>query len=78
MKPRDVYSTDLNLVYWSDEESTVSLTSASGSIEVYYIPKKDIDLPRGIELKEKFFKDKVFYFTEVFDCAVLQLFPLIC
>ena len=65
MKGDDVHQTDLNMVYWSEEEAKVSLSEANGSIEVYYIPKKDVDKPRGRELRDKFFKEKVFYFSEV-------------
>lgn len=65
LKNDEVHKTDLNLVYWSEEESNVSLSSANGSIEVYYIPKKDLDNPRGKELRNKFFRDSVFYFSEV-------------
>ena len=68
----EVHKTDLNMVYWSEEEVNVSLSSANGSIDVYYIPKKDVNNPRGKELKEKFFKDNVFYFSEVSPLAELK------
>lgn len=65
MKNSEVHKTDLNMVYWSEEETSVSLSSANGSIDVFYIPKKDLDNPKGKELREKFFKENVFYFSEV-------------
>ncbi|KAF6017679.1 DNMT1 [Bugula neritina] len=67
MKDDLVHKTDLNIVYWSEEEINVSLTSSNGSLDVYYIPKKDSETPRGRELKEKFFKDGHFYFSEAYN-----------
>lgn len=53
------------MVYWSDEEAKVSLSASNGSIDVYYIPKKEVNNPKGTELRARFFKDNVFYFSEV-------------
>jgi len=75
MKDDLVHKTDLNIVYWSEEEINVSLTSSNGSLDVYYIPKKDSETPRGRELKEKFFKDGHFYFSEV---QVGFIFTVLC
>lgn len=73
MKNAEVHKTDLNMVYWSEEETSVSLSSANGSIDVFYIPKKDLDNPKGKELRDKFFKENVFYFSEVQLLCVLEI-----
>lgn len=70
MKSEEVHGTDLNMVYWSEEEAKVSLSASNGSMDVYYIPKKDLDNPKGKELRERFFKEDVFYFSEV--CCYLM------
>ncbi|XP_067952062.1 DNA (cytosine-5)-methyltransferase PliMCI-like [Watersipora subatra] len=67
LKMEEVHKTDLNMVYWSEEEVKVSLSEANGSIDVFYIPMKDVNNPRGKELRDKFFKDNDFYFSEAYD-----------
>lgn len=54
----------------------MSLSASNGSIDVFYIPEKDLNNPKGKELKTKFFKDKVFYFTEVSQLSFAKLFQL--
>lgn len=61
----------MNLVYWSDEEVNVALTSANGATDVFYIPSKDIDTPKGKNLRERFFNQQVFYFSQVIQQGLL-------
>lgn len=65
MKSSEVCKTDLNMVYWSEEQTRVQLSDSNGKVKVIYIPAKDLDKAKGMKLKEELFAKDIFYFSEV-------------